>query len=359
MRAVLVVDDTPAMQRFLGEVFVRNGDRVEVAGNGIEAIAKIRRKPFDVVVMDLQMPVMNGFQAAIAIRLMPDETRASVPIVAISAHSEPTLAVSCIDAGMDDLLLKPLTAEVLLECVARNTVRSRQREHWRLLHPDYIPQAKAFAESLGGRQPSRHEPADPSRFIEKKSFYDNNVDSLRQQTRHQPPHEPRPSENRSREEWSENPEWLNRELQEFAPRFSSEMSPEMSDRQSQSETLTTSQPLFDAERVMRNLGVDRKLLMMLAGFFIESVPPMLQDLATATERQSAADMQRKAHSLRGLAATFSPPEVLDLARKIELAAQNGDIDEATALLPALHQGLAQLTIELQSYRQSKLDDSQS
>jgi CheY-like chemotaxis protein len=355
MRTVLVVDDTSAMQRFLAEVFVRNGDRVEVAGNGIEAIAKIRRKPFDVVIMDLQMPLMNGFQAAIAIRLMPDETRSSIPIVAISAHSEPTLAVSCIDAVMDDLLLKPLTAEVLLQSVERIAVRSRQRDQWKLLHPDYIPQAKAFAESLGGRNPSSHEPTDPSRFIEKKSFYDNNFDSLRQQTMHQRPHEPRPSQNRSREEWSENPEWRNRELQESTPRFSSEMS----DRQSQSETLTTSQQLFDAERVMRNLGVDRKLLMMLAGFFIESVPPMLQDLTTATKHQNAADMQRIAHSLRGLAATFSPPEVLDLARKIEIAAQNDDIEEATALLPALHQGLAQLTTELQSYRQSELDDSQS
>ncbi len=355
MRTVLVVEDTPAMQRFLGEVFVRNGDRVELAGNGIEAIAKIRRKPFDVVIMDLQMPVMNGFQAAIAIRLMPDETRASVPIVAISAHSEPTLAVSCIDAGMDDLLLKPLTAEVLLQSVEQIAVRSRQREQWRLLHPDYIPQAKAFADSLGGRNHSSNEPADPTRSVEKKSFCDNNHDSLRQQTMNQRPQESRPLQNRSREDWSENSEWHNRELQEFTPRFSSAMS----DRQSQSETLTTSQPLFDAERVMRNLGVDRKLLMMLAGFFIESVPPMLQDLTSANERQNAADMQRKAHSLRGLAATFSPPEILDLARQIELAAQNGDIEEAAELLPALHQGLAQLTTELQSYRQSKLDEFQS
>ncbi|GAB6040794.1 hybrid sensor histidine kinase/response regulator [Endothiovibrio diazotrophicus] len=91
-----------------------------VVGNGEEAVEAIRTTPFDLVLMDLQMPVMDGYQATAAIRRWETGTqRARTPILALTAHAMPQDAERSREAGCDEHLTKPIRKEALLEAIGR------------------------------------------------------------------------------------------------------------------------------------------------------------------------------------------------------------------------------------------------
>lgn len=116
---VLVVDDVPANQRLASAVLKLAGHDVDVAENGDQAVQAARRGRYDVILMDLEMPVTDGLTAAAAIRALPPTGR-RVPIVAMTAHPPREFAEKARAAGMDDFLSKPIDAEQLLRVVARH-----------------------------------------------------------------------------------------------------------------------------------------------------------------------------------------------------------------------------------------------
>jgi CheY-like chemotaxis protein len=111
---VLVVDDTPANQKVVQSALRKRGHHVELADNGRQAVERLRQHPFDVVLMDAQMPQMNGLEATAAIRSLPDHQRARVPIIAMTAHTLQEDRMRCLAAGMDDYLPKPLDVSDLV-----------------------------------------------------------------------------------------------------------------------------------------------------------------------------------------------------------------------------------------------------
>jgi len=104
---VLVVEDNPVSQLLAAEVFKRLGCQVDVVGNGREAVEAWQRLPYDLIFMDCDMPVMNGFDATRRIRELQGSRR-RVPIVAMTASALQGDAEKCIAAGMDDFMSKPL-----------------------------------------------------------------------------------------------------------------------------------------------------------------------------------------------------------------------------------------------------------
>ncbi|HEX3997109.1 MAG TPA: response regulator [Pirellulales bacterium] len=118
---VLLVEDLPANQMLVVHVLKRRGHEVEVAKNGIQAVELASQHPFDLVLMDLQMPDMDGFEATAAIRALPQGGQ--MPIVALTAHALPADRDRCLAAGMDDYLAKPLDIRQLVEVVEANAHR--------------------------------------------------------------------------------------------------------------------------------------------------------------------------------------------------------------------------------------------
>jgi signal transduction histidine kinase/CheY-like chemotaxis protein/ligand-binding sensor domain-containing protein len=122
---VLLAEDNVVNQRLATRLLEKNGHIVYGAANGREALAVFSAKQVDVVLMDLQMPEMDGFQATAAIRASEQLRGSHVPIVALTAHALTGDREKCLASGMDGYLAKPYSAEelnqALLEAV-RTTV---------------------------------------------------------------------------------------------------------------------------------------------------------------------------------------------------------------------------------------------
>jgi len=123
---ILLVEDNPVNQKLALALLRRFGCHADVASNGIEAVDAFRALPYDVVLMDCQMPVMDGFEATRRIRQMePPELR--TPILAMTANAMQGDRELCLEAGMDDYITKPVRFEVLRATLLHwlNTVRSQ------------------------------------------------------------------------------------------------------------------------------------------------------------------------------------------------------------------------------------------
>jgi two-component system, sensor histidine kinase len=104
---ILVAEDNHMNRLLLVKVFARWNNKPEFAVNGQEAIDKVSSNPYDVVLMDLHMPLVDGFDAARAIRAMADPQRSGVRIIALTASVSDNLGYKIKEAGMDDFLYKP------------------------------------------------------------------------------------------------------------------------------------------------------------------------------------------------------------------------------------------------------------
>ncbi len=115
---ILLAEDNPVNQMVAIRIMEKAGHRVDTAANGREAVEAIQRVPYDLILMDVQMPEMDGFEAAQAIRRLEGGMR-RVPIVAMTAHALKGDRERCLRAGMDDYLAKPIRPKDLLDMIER------------------------------------------------------------------------------------------------------------------------------------------------------------------------------------------------------------------------------------------------
>jgi CheY-like chemotaxis protein/HPt (histidine-containing phosphotransfer) domain-containing protein/anti-sigma regulatory factor (Ser/Thr protein kinase) len=116
---VLVAEDNAVNQQVAVGMLERAGHTAMVAGNGREALALLEHEPFDLILMDVQMPELDGLETAAAIRAREQTTGGHVPIVAVTAHALKGDAERCLAAGMDDYLAKPLHPRELRTAIQR------------------------------------------------------------------------------------------------------------------------------------------------------------------------------------------------------------------------------------------------
>ncbi|HMC82772.1 MAG TPA: response regulator, partial [Candidatus Polarisedimenticolia bacterium] len=114
---ILVAEDNVVNQKLLVSLLKKRGHWVEVADNGRKAMTAAAERPFDLVLMDLQMPVMGGFEATAAIRGREQSVGGHVRIVAVTAHALEGERERCLAAGMDGYLSKPVRAQTLYELI--------------------------------------------------------------------------------------------------------------------------------------------------------------------------------------------------------------------------------------------------
>jgi two-component system sensor histidine kinase/response regulator len=110
---ILLAEDNLVNQRLAMRLLEKRGHQVTVAGNGQVAVAAAEKDTFDLVLMDLQMPEMDGFEATAALRAREKETGIHLPVIALTAHALKGDRERCLDAGMDGYLTKPIRSQEL------------------------------------------------------------------------------------------------------------------------------------------------------------------------------------------------------------------------------------------------------
>jgi CheY-like chemotaxis protein len=116
--AVLLVEDNEVNQAVAAAILRRRGYAVDVAENGREALDAVARRSYAAVLMDCQMPVMDGYEATAELRKR-ENGGPHLPIIALTAHASDAERERCLACGMDEFLTKPVHAEELVQTLAR------------------------------------------------------------------------------------------------------------------------------------------------------------------------------------------------------------------------------------------------
>ena len=122
---VLVAEDNEFNAKLMQQLLGRRNHQVRLASNGREALALANDQPFDVMLLDIHMPELDGFQVAQAIRERERTTGGRLPIIALTARSQKEDREQCLAAGMDDFLAKPIQPAVLWEAIRSVTGREK------------------------------------------------------------------------------------------------------------------------------------------------------------------------------------------------------------------------------------------
>jgi CheY-like chemotaxis protein len=149
---ILLAEDNVVNQKVAVRLLEKLGHSVEVAPNGAEALAAFTRDAFDLILMDMQMPVMDGYDATQAIRAAEQGTPRHIPIVALTAHAMKGDREACLKAGMDDYLGKPIRPQELA------SVLERWGKPW--------PEATASLVALAERSAAKPVLGDPQHLVE-------------------------------------------------------------------------------------------------------------------------------------------------------------------------------------------------
>ncbi len=126
MADILIVEDNPVNQKLIAFLLARAGYSYEVAENGVDALQRIERNAFKLVLMDMMMPVMNGYDATKAIRANPKTKH--LPVIALTANAMKGEDEKCRAAGCSDYLAKPYSKDQILNAISMLLKKSLQTE---------------------------------------------------------------------------------------------------------------------------------------------------------------------------------------------------------------------------------------
>ncbi len=125
-KTILVAEDVELNQHLIRHILESCGARVVIARNGNEAVELVKKQPFNCVIMDVQMPEMDGIQATLQIRNLEDPLISAIPIIALTANCQEEDLLKYEQAGMDDYLAKPIVEAQLIDAILSNSVSEKQ-----------------------------------------------------------------------------------------------------------------------------------------------------------------------------------------------------------------------------------------
>jgi len=268
---ILLVEDYPTNQQVAMRHLQGAGYQVDLAENGQQAVEAYKRKHYDIILMDIQMPVMDGYEATKAIRKL--ETRnsegqvssikhpvSSVPIIAMTAHATKADREKAFEAGMDDYVTKPLKREKLLAVV----------EKWTMTISDF------------GLRNADYE------------IKDSNKNKSKIPARHR---------ERSGEAGGQNPKSA---IEGVAP--------------------------MNFEKAIEEFEGDKEFLMEVLEGFLDNVRAQIETIHQAISNGDAEVVWKESHSIKGGAANLTADKLSEIAFELEKVGKSGTLEEGEEVL---------------------------
>jgi PAS domain S-box-containing protein len=277
---VLVAEDNAVNQRVIVRLLEKMGHIPVIAYNGQEAVETYESRPFDVALMDVQMPVMDGLAATKAIRESEARHpgRRRLPIMALTAFAMRGDRERCLAAGMDDYLTKPVKPGELSAALDRLLDNGRAGNSGAVWDPSRGATAPGQSASVrSAATPARHEDAPVRR--------------------------------------------------EDAPVRQGEAAPEAG---------------FDFTAALHYVGGDRMLLDELLGIFVEDAPVRMEAIRKAIAGGEVPELAREAHTLKGALKVIGATTAAGLAQGLEALARDGNMSEADKLSTAFEREMDRL-----------------
>ena len=141
---ILLAEDNAVNQKLAMRILEKASHVVTLVDNGAQAVQAVENGSFDLVLMDIQMPIMGGFEAVAEIRRKEKTTGEHIPIVAMTAHSTKGYRRRCLEAGMDDYISKPIDSNKLLEVIGKIAGRPRMEADESKCRDEHNPSSDAF-----------------------------------------------------------------------------------------------------------------------------------------------------------------------------------------------------------------------
>ncbi len=281
---ILLADDNTVNQKFAVQTLIKEGHVVAVAGNGREAVDKWREQKPEVILMDVQMPELDGFGATREIRRL--QMAAQTPlIIAMTANALEGDRERCLAAGMDGYLTKPINTKLLFAEIER-----------------LLADRAGSKPGTSGGEPGR----------------------------------PRPR----REESAASAAVGETDAGTGPARLESEAQA--------SETTNDELPVLEVEKLWQRVDGDAGFLAETYEMFAEDYPALVGALEAALAQSDAPAAATSAHTLKGMISNFCAPRAHAAAADLEAAARTGDIGGASALLKDVCRELLALSSALQS-----------
>ncbi|WP_447969394.1 response regulator [Nitrospira sp. M1] len=335
---ILVADDHRVNQQLAVLMVERLGHRADVVSNGQEALDAVIRQPYDLVLMDCQMPEMDGYQATKEIRCREassvkreasDEIRATnderrnmrrVPIIAMTANAMQGDREKCLTAGMDDYIAKPIKPEVVAEALYR----------WLPKELEGQDESQAREEVLDSGVGEAHLPSQEAGVYPQASEIEEAMMK----------HESEVTHDATRVEPVEQP----RCAEETAPTAS------VSTEGAQS-FLEPDVPIVDAAVMAELLELGGAgLVSQMADQFVLDATACVEAVVRAVEAQNASDLTEAAHGLKGICANLGVKRLLALAAHAERIGKEGAVCESQSFVPNLQAEFAQAQEALQAQK---------
>jgi CheY-like chemotaxis protein/HPt (histidine-containing phosphotransfer) domain-containing protein len=275
---ILLAEDNPINQKLAVVLLQKAGYSVDAVENGAEALERVQENQYSVLLMDVQMPEMDGLEATRQIRVWEQNRGRHIPIIAMTAHAMQGDRERCLEAGMDDYVSKPLEPKVLFSALDRWTQTTPEPEEEEV--QDYSSPADVFSTDL-----------DDGLFGEEDTFI------------------------------SARPENIATETSIF----------------SYAEAVPV-----NVDAALSHFDGDREFMLEMFKDYKAHLPGRLMDIQDAMQAGDAGRLGRLAHNLKGVSLNFSADIVADLALKLEEMGKHEDLRTAPALIAQLDSEICRL-----------------
>ncbi|MBI5963575.1 MAG: PAS domain S-box protein [Chloroflexi bacterium] len=295
---ILLAEDNLINQKLAVVLLQKAGYSVDAVETGIQALERVKADHYNVILMDVQMPDMDGFEATHQIRLWEQGNGQHIPIIAMTAHAMAGDRERCIDAGMDDYVTKPLEPRVLFSAIDRWTQKT---------DPEKIAQTEKKQDDPAAAQ---HDFSPDFRG----TWFGDDTSPVTFETS----------------------ETFDQTHEKSAPVSQADSSPDKLPA--------------DLEAALYRFDGDRTFMMEMCREFKDHLPDRVEELRTALQAGELEKLGRTAHNLKGLCMNFNAGVLAGLAARLEACGKEKNMADAPALV-------GQITIEitrLQEYLSQQL-----